>query len=216
MNRAECALRKRGIILIGAGGHSSACIDVIEQHGEFHIEGLVGQPQDLGADRLGYAVIGTDDDLPDLARRYQCALVTVGQIESPRVRIGIYRRVTELGFQMPDIVSPSAYVSTHASIGAGTIIMHGAIINAGASIGRNCIINSRALIEHDATVGDHCHISTSASLNGGVRIGDGSFVGSGSVVRDQISIGKECVVGLGLCVRHDQPDYTRFTGHERS
>ena len=170
--------------------------------------------KEAGTKQLGYAVIGTDVDLPKLAKDYQYAFVTVGQILSPDTRIRLYESVTELGFRVPTIISPTAHVSRHASIGAGTIVMHGAIVNAGARVGENCIINTRALIEHDALVEDHCHVSTGAILNGSVHIGAGSFVGSGCVIKDGITLGKSCVVGMGLCVRHNQADHTRFVGHE--
>jgi sugar O-acyltransferase (sialic acid O-acetyltransferase NeuD family) len=165
---------------------------------------------------LGHAVIATDADLPQLAKNYEYALITVGQVQSPEKRIRLYQHAVELGFSSPSIVAPTAHVSTHASIGEGTIVMHGAIINAGARVGKNCIINSTALVEHDAIVDDHCHISTGAIVNGSVSVGSGSFVGSGVVIKDGITIGKNCVIGLGLCVRHDQPDYSKFVGYKKA
>ena len=209
-------MSKPSIILIGAGGHARACIDVIEQAGQYHVAGLVGVHEELHAQHLGYAVIATDAELPRLAKDYEHALVSVGQVHSPDTRIRLYQRAVELGFSLPVIVSPLGHVGKHASIGAGTIVMHGAIINAGARVGRNCIINSTALIEHDAVVDDHCHVSTGAIINGSVSVGAGTFVGSGSVIKDGIKIGKHCVVGLGLCVRKDQADNSKFTGHQKS
>lgn len=204
------------MILIGAGGHAHACIDVIEQHGQYRIAGLVGKPEEMHIRHLGYSVIATDGELPQLAKEYQYALIAVGQIRSPDSRIRLYRQAVELGFQLPAIIAPAAYVSRHSTIGAGTIVMHGAIVNAGVRIGSNCIINSRALIEHDATVEDDCHISTGAILNGDVRVDTGSFVGSGCVIKEGISIGKGCMVGMGLSVRQDLADQARFVGNERS
>lgn len=209
-------MSKPNIILIGAGGHARSCIDVIEQHGQYRIAGLVGMREELQTQHLGYTVIATDADLPQLATEYECALIAIGQVHSPEKRIRLYQRAVELGFSTPSIVSPGARVGTHASIGEGTIVMHGAIINAGAGVGRNCIINSAALVEHDAIVGDHCHISTGAIVNGSVTIGMGSFVGSGCVIKDGVKIGRNCVIGLGLCVRRDQADDSKFVGQEKS
>lgn len=209
-------MSKSYLILIGAGGHAHACIDVIEQQGEFHIAGLVGMPEEIHAEHLGYPVIGTDSDLHELAKEFQYALITVGQIRSPDIRIRLYQRATELGFQLPIITAPTAHVSQHATIGAGTIVMHGAIVNAGAKVGHNCIINTRALLEHDVTVEDHCHISTGALVNGDVRIETGCFVGSGSIIKEGVKLGKRCVVGMGISVRHSQPDHTRFVGNDKT
>lgn len=205
-------MKKPGLILIGAGGHAHACVDVIEQHGRYEIAGLVGMPEEVNSTSLGYSVIASDRDLPKLAKVCRYALVTVGQIGSAVNRMRLYRLAVELGFELPAVVSPLAYVSRHAVIGAGTIVMHGAIVNAGARLGDNCIVNTRALIEHDASIEDHCHISTGAILNGNVRLGAGSFVGSGSTIREGVALGKASVVGMGVAVRHDQPDGARFVG----
>lgn len=209
-------MNKPDMILIGAGGHAHACIDVIEQHGQYRIAGLIGKPEEMHTRHFGYSVIATDSDLQQLAKKYQYALIAVGQIQSPDSRARLYRQAVELGFQLPAIIAPAAYVSRRATIGAGTIVMHGAIVNAGAKIGNNCIINSRALVEHDAMVGDHCHISTGAILNGDVRVDTGSFVGSGCVIKEGIAIGKSCMVGMGLSVRQDLADQARFVGNEKS
>jgi sugar O-acyltransferase (sialic acid O-acetyltransferase NeuD family) len=205
-------MSRPNLILVGAGGHAHACIEVIEQHGKYQIAGLVGLSNEINTLHFGYTVIATDDNLPTLAKEYQYACIALGQIGTPDHRIRLYQRVNALGFQLPTIIATSAYVSRHATLGAGSIVMHGAIVNAGARVGRNCIINTRALIEHDTRVEDHCHISTGAILNGAVKVGTGTFVGSGSSIRDGVSIGKCCVVGIGLTVRHNLPDNTRFIG----
>lgn len=209
-------MSKPNLILIGAGGHAHACIDVIEQHDQYRIAGLVGMPKELQTQHLGYSVIATDSDLQELAKTYQYALIAVGQIRSPDSRIRLYQQATELGFQLPVIIAPTAHISRHATIGTGTIVMHGAIVNAGARVGNNCIINTRALLEHDVTVEDCCHISTGAILNGDVCIGAGGFVGSGSIIKESVRLGKGCVVGMGLAVRHNQADHARFVGNNKS
>lgn len=209
-------MNKPRLILIGAGGHAHACIDVIEQHGGYQIAGLIGMSDEVHDQHFGYAVIGTDDGLPKLVNTIPYALITLGQIKSPTQRIRLYEQAKKIGFKFPAIVSPNAYVSRHARIGAGAIVMHGAVVNAGANVGENCIINTHALIEHDAVVEDHCHVATGAILNGDVVLRSGSFVGSGSIVKQGIAIGNSCVIGMGLFVRHDLNDHSNFTDSTKS
>ena len=199
-------MNRPALILLGAGGHARACIDVIEGQGRYRIAGLVGAPAEVGSEVLGYPVLGSDADLAQLAQQYHHALVAVGQLRSPELRSALYRQALALGLALPAIVSARAHVSTHAQLGAGTIVMHGAVINAGARVGANCIINTGAIVEHDAEVGDDCHVSTGAILNGGVRVGAGSFIGSGSIVREGLLLGRRCIVGMGQSVRHDVAD----------
>ncbi len=207
---------KKDLILIGAGGHASSCIDVIEQDNDYKIIGLIGRKDEVGSQILNYPIIGTDEDLFSFKNKYQNAFITLGQIDSPLKRIEIFNLIKDLGYLTPSIISSKAIVSKNTTIGDGSIIMHGSIINARANIGENCIINSLSLVEHDVKVSDHSHISTGAIINGGVEIGLGSFIGSGAVIKEGIKIGKGCVIGMGLSVRHDIPDNFTYIGPNRN
>ena len=188
------------IILIGGGGHCKSVIDVIEQEGRFKIAGIIDKPELLGSDILGYSVIGNDYDLDDLVKKYQYALITVGQIKTPKLRIKLFNLAIKAGFILPNVVSPNAYVSRHSYIGSGTVIMHNATVNADASIGDNCIINSKALIEHDCLISKHCHISTNATINGGVTIKNGCFIGSSATTKELIAIEENSFIRAGSLV----------------
>ena len=188
---------RESILLVGAGGHARACIDVIEQEDRFAVKGLVGLPQEVGSRVLGYPVLGMDEDLAELLEDCGNALVTIGQIKTPEPRIRLFDRLQKSRCGLPVIVSPHAYVSKHAKLEAGTIVMHGGFVNAGALVGKNCIINSHSLVEHDVVIQDHCHIATSATINSGVCIGTGTFIGSNSTVRQCIKIGERCMIGMG-------------------
>ena len=191
------------IILIGAGGHARACIDVIELAGQYKIAGLVEKDESNCEENLGYPIIGTDEDLRNLRKKYQYALITVGQIKSAAIRVQLFNILKDLAYKLPSIISPRSHVSLHSKIGAGTIIMHDVIVNANAEIGQNCIINNKVLIEHDAAVGDHCHIATGAIVNGEVTVGSESFIGSGAVTKQSVSIDNNCVIGAGAVIKTD-------------
>jgi sugar O-acyltransferase (sialic acid O-acetyltransferase NeuD family) len=196
------------ILLLGGGGHCSACIDVIETLGKMEIKGIVHPHRDSQAGILGYPVLGCDDDLPILLKGVDSALVTVGQIKQPDTRIQLFELLKVWAANLPIIVSPLAYCSRHAELGEGTILMHGSVVNTNARIGANCIVNTLALVEHDADIGSHCHISTGARVNGGVRIGAGSFIGSGVVLREGITLGSRVIIGAGQVILKDVPDGT--------
>ncbi|KPK27754.1 MAG: acetyltransferase [Desulfobacterales bacterium SG8_35_2] len=199
-------MKKENLILVGGGGHARSCIDVIEMSGQYSIAGIVDLPERVHEKILGYEIIATDKDLPELAKQYNNFFISVGQILSPTKRLRIFDALNGLKVNMPVIISPRAYVSAHANIGKGTIVMHGALVNAGSVIGDNCIINSNALVEHDCRIGNHCHISTGALINGGVSVGDASFIGSGTVCNETISIGKKSIISSKSNVAKDLPD----------
>ncbi len=190
------------IIIIGAGGHCHSCIDVIEQDGRFEIAGIVDKvPDKEPGGLLGYPLLGCDEDMALLRQQYKYAFVGVGQIRNVAVRLKLFNRLNELGYLLPTIVSPRAYVSGHAEIGSGSIVMHNAVVNANALIGAGCILNSSSLVEHDAVVGDYTHVSTGAVVNGAARIGNCCFIGSGATVVQGVDLPDGFFVKAGSLVR---------------
>ena len=203
---------KKKIVLIGSGGHARSCIQVIEELEEFSISGLIGLPNEVGSEQFGYKVIGSDSDLPAIRKSIEHAVITVGQILNPEIRVNLFEKAEAAGFVLPTIISKSAQISSHTTIGKGCMIMNGVIINSGAQIGQNCIINTRALIEHDVVVGDHSHVSTGVIVNGATRIGSKTLIGSGSIIRNGLIIGDNCLVGMGAVVVKDLKDNSREIG----
>tara|TARA_B100000989_G_scaffold298400_1_gene287545 strand:- start:37778 stop:38356 length:579 start_codon:yes stop_codon:yes gene_type:complete len=189
------------IILIGGGSHCKSVIDVIEQEDKFKIGGIVDKSELLGSKVLGYPIVGNDSDLNALAKKNQFAIITIGQIKSPLLRIKLYDLAVKAKFSLPTIISPNAYVSKHSKIGNGTIIMHNSVVNANTSIGNNCIINSKVLIEHDCQISDNCHISTNATINGGVEVGSNCFIGSNVTTKNNIKIQKDSFIKAGSVVK---------------
>jgi len=194
---------KEKIILIGGGGHCKSCIDVIEQEGKYQIAGIIDLPERVQQRILGYEILGTDEELPLIAKEYSNFLITIGQIRSATKRILLFNKLCELDARFPAIFSPLSYVSKHATVAEGTIVMHHAVVNAGANIGENCIINTKALIEHDAVVEDHCHIATGAIVNGGAKIKSGTFFGSNAVSMGYITVGEKSFINCGAKVQCD-------------
>jgi len=185
------------LILLGGGGHCKSCIDVIEQEGKYEITGILDAKELVGQKILGYEIIGTDAEIGRLVKEEYSFLVTVGQIKTSAIRKKLFSLLNENSAKIATVISPRAYISKHATIAKGTIIMHNVLVNASASIGENCIINTKALIEHDAIIEDFCHISTSAVVNGGVLVKEGSFFGSNAVSKEYVETDSNAFVKAG-------------------
>ncbi len=189
------------LILLGGGGHCKSCIDVIEQEGKYEIVGILDNEDLIGQNVLGYDFIGTDDDITKFVNEGYLFLITVGQIKTSSIRKKLFSLLSKNSAQIATVFSPRSYVSKHAEVGKGTIIMHDALINASASIGKNCIINSKALIEHDAVIEDFCHISTSSVINGGTIVKEGTFFGSNAVSKEYVVTDIDDFIKAGSVVK---------------
>ena len=189
---------KKKIILIGCGGHTKVCADVVLNSGKFQIVGVVC---DEKKNVLNLPNIGTDKDLKILKKKYNYALITIGQIKNYQKRLSILNKLKKLDFRIPVIISKQAITSKSAKIKSGTIVMDRAVIHQDVNIGENCIINTGAIIEHDVTIGSNSHISTGAIVNGGVKIGNNVFIGSGSIIVNNINIKSNSFVKAGSLVK---------------
>ena len=185
--------------MVGGGGHCKSVIEAAESAG-YTIKGILDLPQFMGNKVLDYAVIGSDEEIPLYVNECDF-VVTLGYIKNPLLRDKLHERIEAAGGNLATIVASTAHVSKYATLGSGTVVLHGAMFNAGAAIGKGCIINTLANIEHDAIIGDYCHISTGAMVNGDCRVGENTFLGSRSVMVNNTSIPSSSVFAAGCLVR---------------
>ena len=199
---------KKKIILLGAGEHCVACVDIIEEENKYQIYGLVDEKKNSSL--IKYKLIGNDADLKKIKKKTNNALITIGQIKNLFLREKVFQKLIKLKFNLPVIVAPYSYVSKSSFIDKGTIIMHGAIINSKVKIGKNCIINTGSIIEHDVVIGNNCHISTGSIINGGAIINNNTFIGSGSVIKQHVKIGSRCFVNANKFIDKNLKDNSKF------
>lgn len=196
-------MKKKEVILIGAGGHCLSVIEAIESTGEFNIAGLIDPRLKKDSEVLGYPVLGDDHLIPELIQKGYVFHITVGNISMPDIRINIYNNVTGLSGELITTKASTTRVSSHASIGNGCTLLHYSFVNTGAKIGKNCILNTGALVEHESIIGDHCHLSTYAKVNGQVTIGSRVFIGSNATIFNNVTIGDDVTIGAGAVVTKD-------------
>lgn len=192
---------KKKILIIGAGGHSKSCIDIIQNNNKYEIYGVIGLNNEVGKKVLGIPVIGIDKDLFDLRNIVDHAFIAIGQINNSEKRIKIYEHLKKLNFILPVFYSNNSYVSPFAEIMEGSIIMHHCVINAGVKVGRCGIVNNMSLIEHDSSIGNFTHVSTNVVLNGNVTVGDRTFIGSKTVIANNIVIDNDKFIKMGSVIK---------------
>ena len=61
--------------------------------------------------------------MSDLVKSCSNAIITVGQIHSPLVRIKLFKTISKLGYCLPTIISPRSYISKYAKIGLGSVVL---------------------------------------------------------------------------------------------
>lgn len=190
---------QRRLLIIGAGGHGKVVADTALATGRYEdIAFLDDDPSITSV--LSFKVLGRATDFERYLSEFQDAVVAIG---NNHTRYHFFELLLKLGFNLPAIIHPTAFVSRFAIVARGTVVFAHAVINADTEIKEACIINTASVIEHDCYIGKACHISPSATISGGVRIGDFSWIGSGANVKNNVVIGQNVIVGLGSAVISD-------------
>ncbi|MFC0407309.1 acetyltransferase [Roseomonas elaeocarpi] len=189
-------------VLIGAGGHAAALIEVIRAAGLLHPVGCLDQS--ATAPVLGVPVIGDEARLEALRHEGVAAVVVCIGHNATRLRwIG---RARALGYALPVVAHPAAILSPSARLGAGSVVLPRAVLGARALAGEGTILNTGTIVEHDCELGHGVHVAPGAVLGGGVRVGDGALIGIGAALRPLVRVGREAVVGTGAAVVEDVAD----------
>lgn len=191
---------KPNLVLIGGGGHCVSVIDIIENGNEFNILGILDS-NITENNILGYKILGGDDLIPELVNENTYFLITVGQIKSYSIRKKISKILIKNNAKLATVISSLAYVSKHASIEEGTVIMNHTVVNAKSKIGKNCIINTMSNIEHGVLIGEFCHISTCAVVNGESIIGNGTFIGSNATISNNTTVKENSIISAGKFIK---------------
>lgn len=111
------------------------------------------------------------------------------------------------------LINKTAFISSSAKIGTGSMIDGLAYISSSVMLGKYVTIYSGSTIAHDSILGDYVTICPNVAVCGEVKIGEGTFIGAGSVIKNKITIGKNCVIGCGSNVVADIADNTTVFGN---
>lgn len=200
------------VVLLGGGSHCRVVLDVLNNAGGYQVCGITDLKERKGSIVLGdHQISHVDSDLEALLPEINYAFVGVGDDLALRRRL--FEMAKGIGYEIPVLISPRSYLSTHTRIGEGTLVGHQATVNPLASIGLDVIVNTGAIIEHDCQIGDHSHIASRAVLCGGVQVGDMTLIGAGSVVIPGLTIGSNVLIGAGSVVINDVPDNVLAVGN---
>jgi sugar O-acyltransferase (sialic acid O-acetyltransferase NeuD family) len=191
------------ILVLGAGGHGRAVIELLRDLDAHAIAGVVDAAPPCMPEVLGIPVLGTEEVLPALrAGGVGLACIAIGD---PAARLAAAARFLALGFALPALVHPSVLRARSAVVEEGAVVMPRAVIGAAARVGRLAILNTGAILDHDAVLEEAAHAAPGAVLPGGVRVGPRALVGAGAACRPHVTIGAGAVVGVGAAVTEDVP-----------
>lgn len=195
------------LLIFGASGHGAVVADAIECQGRFRVAGFIDSVREVGADVIGYQVLGGEDVLGAVMDRCQPAgiVLAIGDNwQRAKTAERLKSRFPTLSF--PPTIHPSATVARTAEIAEGAVILAGATINSRASVGGFCLLNTNSSLDHDARMDDYSSLAPNSAVAGYTTVGAYTAICMGAAVLHKVTVGAHCVVGSGAVVLKDLPD----------
>ncbi|MCP4379939.1 MAG: hypothetical protein GY798_00675 [Hyphomicrobiales bacterium] len=196
------------LLLVGGGGWGRVVADLAGAVGYTDIAFVDDRWPDISHSG-NWPVIGALGDVSRFVGEYGELSVCIGE---NRVRLALHREFKALGFGIPTVVHPSAFVSRSVQLGPGTIVNAQVVVEAVSVVGEAVILNAGCTIGHDSRLADAVHICPGANLGGQVHVGEQTWVGIGASVRQCTKIGRDVVIGAGAAVVSDIADGVIATG----
>jgi sugar O-acyltransferase (sialic acid O-acetyltransferase NeuD family) len=198
---------RASIVVVGASGLAKLVIDVIERVGRYRIAGFIDAQRRAGSTFCEYPVLGADEDAPRLfeALGLDAAVIAIGDNWRRHLVADRLQRAVP-GLSFPPQLDPAAHVARGATVGRGTIALHGAVLGSDTHVGDFVLCDYGAILTHDCRIGDFTTIGSGATIGGGTAVGAFSVVAVGAAVIHGVTIGEHTVIGAGATVVGDIGD----------
>lgn len=177
------------LLLVGAGGFGR----VVLEYASVHYDCAFLDDGDATVVD-GVHVIGKTGDIASFYPEYKLLLVTIG---NNALRERLYNEAATIGYSFPNIIHPSAYVSPHAHIGFGCIILNNAVVQNNAKCGDGCILNPGVELHHDSTIGSYCLVYTNSVVRSLTMVGNRVWIGSNVTVSTSATVPNDTTVPDG-------------------
>ncbi len=175
---------KEKLLLVGAGGFGRIAMEhAVREYDCAFVDDSYPSTKEV----CSIPVVGKISDLPFLFNIYKKLIVVIG---NTKLRAQIYQQAQKIGYDFPNIIATSAYISPFATIGKGCVILNNVVIQNQAQIGNGVLLNPGVEVHHNCFVGDNTLIYSNSVVRTYAKIGQRVLIGStvsisvGAVVKD--------------------------------
>jgi len=191
----------KGLIIVGAGGHSRPIIATALLQGRWCVSGVVdisfyGQKETI----LDIPVLGGLKVIETFDPTLTDVFIAIGNNDERR---GVYNSLEKKGYQFPSIVHPTAFICDSAVMGKGNYVGPFAHLGPNVCVGNGNILNTSANLEHEVRVEDFSQVAPNAVICGRSQIGSCVFIGANATVIEQLVITHGTVIGAGSVIVKD-------------
>jgi len=185
------------LIIVGAGGHALAVADAVLSAG-WTVVGFYS-PDRTGPASIVGPVLSSLDSLDLSETSFALGIGTNHSRET--VAQDISKRFAHI--ELVSVVHATAWVSSHATVHPGAVILAHTYLGPGSTVGRGAVLNTGASLDHESSLGDYASLGPGARTGGNVSIGDRTMIGIQAGILQGVTVGSDCVVGGHSFVNSD-------------
>lgn len=207
MSSPDPPATRRGIVIVGAGGHGRELFDAARHTVSIlgFVDDAFANGSDPGAERtvservarLGAAALGPLSWLEEHPGDYALGIGTSA------VRRELVERFAATGCCAVGVTHPGATVGSDVRLGEGVVIYDRTTLTTNVGIGDHTHLNVGCAVQHDTVVGSFVQVSPGVFINGDCHIGHDVFLGTGAVVTRGCTVGDGARIGAGAVVLDD-------------
>ena len=161
---------KKSLLILGAGQYGRVVRETAEAMDCFEKISFLDDNRPLA--------IGKLTDYQGFLQDYDSAFVAMG---NPQLRMQWLQKLEQVGYELPVLIHPRAYVSPSAVLGKATIAEPMSVVNAGAVIELGGLLCAGCVVNHNAHVMAVCQIDCNAVVASNATVPEGTKVQSGTV-----------------------------------
>ena len=178
--------KSKNLLIVGLSNNSKIASYYFERDTEYNVIGFCVDKEYINESTFCNLPIF---DLESIVITYppdNChVFVATGYTQMNSIRESLYKRVKEMGYFLPNYISPNCIFLSEGLIGDNNFILEDNTIQPFVVIGSNNIIWSGNHIGHDVIIGDHNFITSHVVIAGFTKICNNTFLGINSTISGQ-------------------------------
>jgi UDP-perosamine 4-acetyltransferase len=197
------------VVILGAGSTAQSVASILRSDRNFQLVGFTDKDDKAKGKRiLGAEIIGSHAVLKDLYRQgVRAAAVAIGY--DNKLREKYYHELRDIGFEMINVIHPSALIDPSVEFAEGVIVGPGCILSPMVKIDRNTILENGAIVGADCQIADNVYIGVGCCISGGSFIKRNAYLSAGCTIASYVTVGKNQKVAPGSVVAKSLPDAVR-------
>ena len=141
------------------------------------------------------------------------AFIAIGDSKLNRLRMNLYTKMADLGYDFASYISSKAFVWPNVRIGRNCFVLEQNVLQPFVTIGDNVTLWSGNHIGHRSVVEDHVFISSHVVVSGFCTVGARSFIGVNAAMGNGIKVAPDNYIAMSTSIHTSTEEDSIYKGN---